>query len=88
MPAQEPEVRRSQARDQRRPLEHHAERGSEPEQDELGLVGLDVGEVAPPCPAHRPNQISTSMQTRLLTMGAQATATKRRRVFKSAVPSA
>ena len=39
-------------------------------------------------PAKRPNQISTAMQTRLLTMGAQATATKRRWVLSSAVASA
>ena len=39
-------------------------------------------------PAKRPNQTRTPMQTRLLTMGAQATATKRRCVLRSAVASA
>ena len=35
-----------------------------------------------------PNQINTPMQTTLFTMGAQATATKRRRVLSSAVARA
>ena len=41
-----------------------------------------------PWPAHSPNHTRTPMQTMLLTMGAQATAMKRRRVLSSAAPSA
>ena len=87
MPAQPPEPRRAQAGDERHALEHDAERGAEAEQHQLGVVGLDAGQVAP-CPAKRPNHNSTAMQTRLLTIGAQATATKRRWVLRSAVASA
>ncbi len=39
-------------------------------------------------PAQSPNQMRIAMQTRLLTMGAHATATKRRRVLSSAAPRA
>ena len=43
---------------------------------------------APRPPAHSPNQTRMPMQTTLLTMGAQATAMKRRRVLSSAAASA
>ena len=41
-----------------------------------------------PWPAHSPNQTRMPMQTMLLTIGAQATAMKRRRVLSSAAASA
>ncbi len=44
VPAQEAEVGAAQARDQRDALEHDAERGAQPEQDELAPVRLDAGQ--------------------------------------------
>ena len=41
-----------------------------------------------PWPAHSPNHTRMPMQTMLLTIGAQATAMKRRRVLSSAAASA
>ena len=41
-----------------------------------------------PWQVHSPNQIRMPMHTMLLTIGAQATAMKRRRVLSSAAPSA
>ena len=86
-PAQQPEVGPAQARDEGDTLEDDAERGAQPEQDQLGVVRSTLASEAP-WPAQSPNQTRMPMQTRLLTIGAQATATKRRRVLSSAAASA